>query len=263
MTLLKIDRWLLNHVFNRRRIFTIFISDCIDEFGNSFGKNGNHFFIRALKYSEDFNSVSNYLREYYAENRIHSFNDMVGRDIGSEEGKQYFCPWENDRVRPLEKFIYSHKIGPTDKKAIPSIVTRLLTILNSIKKKKIPSWASLDGYPSVIKIIDKKHRIRFLVRDGNHRLSVLSYLGSETVQVCFEDDYWQPSTAFLWLRKLLKKQDNFNNQNHPRIVRESDVNTWPHVKDGLVKPDDALKFFHTKFGECFDSTPHNRTFSND
>ncbi len=63
--LLKIDRWLLNHIFNRSRIFTIALYDCVDEFGNSFGKNGNHFFIRALKNQDDFNSMSSYLIDYY------------------------------------------------------------------------------------------------------------------------------------------------------------------------------------------------------
>ena len=38
MTPLQIDRWLLNHVFNRQRIFSVSLSDCIDEYGNTFGK---------------------------------------------------------------------------------------------------------------------------------------------------------------------------------------------------------------------------------
>ena len=36
----KIDRWLLNHVFNRKRIFTVRLSKCVDEYGNTFGKDG-------------------------------------------------------------------------------------------------------------------------------------------------------------------------------------------------------------------------------
>ena len=174
--LLKIDRWLLNYIFNRNRIFTIALDECIDEFGNSFGNNGNHFFILALKSGEDYNSLSSFLTEYYANNQIRSFNQEIGHNIDSEEGKHYFCPWEENRIRPLKKFINSHKIGPTDKKAIPLIVERLVKILNIIKERNIPSWRFLDGCPRVIKIINKKNEVRYIVRDGNHRLSVFSYL---------------------------------------------------------------------------------------
>jgi len=249
--LLKIDRWLLNHIFNRSRIFTIALYDCVDEFGNSFGKNGNHFFIRALKNQDDFNSMSSYLIDYYSNNRIRSFNEEIGHDIGSIEGNQYFCPWEYNRIRPLDKFMFSHKIGPTDIKAIPLIVTRLLNVLNSIKNNNIPPWRLLDGYPRVIKIINKNNKVRFLVRDGNHRFSVFSYLGIESAQVCFEKDHWTPSKVFLWIYKFIKQQEYPSTHNYIRAISEKDVDSWPHVKSGLVQHDNALHFFNSRFGNNF------------
>ena len=56
LIIVKIDRWFLNHVFNRKRIFTVQLSACVDEYGNTFGKDGNHFFIQALMNAKDFDS---------------------------------------------------------------------------------------------------------------------------------------------------------------------------------------------------------------
>lgn len=245
--LLKIDRWLLNFIFDRSRIFTVSLDDCVDEFGNSFGKNGNHFFIQALKSGEDYNSLSNFLIEYYASNHILSFNEEIGHKISSANGNMYFCPWEKDRVRPLKKFLNSHKVGPTDKNAIPLIIKRLQSVLNKIKEKNIPAWRLLDGCPRVIEIINDQNKVRYLVRDGNHRLSVFSYLGIESVKVCFEEEHWRPSKFYCWIYKIIKKQKFVLNQNHLRIVSVKDVDSWPHVKSGLVQRNEALIFFRNRF----------------
>jgi len=245
--LVNIDRWLLNYIFNRERVFTIALDQCVDEFGNSFGKNGDHFFIHALKSGEDFNSLSNFLIKYYSNNQIRSFNEEIGHNIGANEGEQYFCPWEANRVRPLKKFNGSHKVGPTDKNAIARIVTRLVKILSSIKKRNIPPWMLIDGCPRVIKIINKKNVARYIVRDGNHRLSVQSYLGIKSVKVCFEEDHWTPSSFYCWVYKVIKKQKYSINQDLIKIVSVKEVDSWPHVKSGLVASNDALNFFNNRF----------------
>jgi hypothetical protein len=39
-------------------------------------------------------------------------------------------------------------------------------------------------------------------------------------------------------------------------VRESEVEEWPHVRSGVVSPDDAIKFFRAKFSEALkEDTP--------
>ena len=252
-TIHKIDRWLLNHVFNRKRIFTIQLSMCVDEFGNTFGKNGTYFFIQALNKGEDFNSISNFLIKTYNKSRIMSFNQEVDYDIGSNEGNQYFCPWEKNRIRPLSKFINSHKIGPTDNKSLPIIVKRLLVVLDIIKNKRKPSWRLFDGYPRVIKILNKDQKELYLVRDGVHRLSVYSYLGFESIKVISEFDHWKPSKFLLWAYRILKKQD-YLYQHHSRIINELEANDWPHVQSGLVPQRIALKFFHNRFSNAFKRT---------
>lgn len=246
----KIDRWLLNHVFNRKRIFTVRLSKCVDEYGNTFGKDGTFLFIQALNKGDDFDSITNFLIKKYNKSRIMSFNEEVDCDVGLNEGNQYFCPWEKNRIRPLNKFITSHKIGPTDNKSLFLIVKKLLNIFDIIINKRKPSWRLLDGYPRVIKILNKDQKELYLVRDGRHRLSVYSYLGFESVKVIYEFDHWKPSKFFLWVHKIIKKQD-YSYQHHLQIINELEANDWPHVKSGLVPLRFALKFFHIRFDHTF------------
>jgi hypothetical protein len=155
MTLQEIDRWLLNIVFARSRRFKVRLTDCIDEFGNSFGETGTHFFVRALAKGETDCAVHRSLKAYYADNPIRSFNDIVGRDIGDAAGGQYFCPWEGDRIRPLAKFSGSHKIGPTPDEALMGIVGRLRAILESIRSRGYVESGFRREIPRVIGIVDR------------------------------------------------------------------------------------------------------------
>ena len=41
-------KWVSMNIFNRNQIIDVLLSDCVDEFGNSFGKHGDHFFIKVL-----------------------------------------------------------------------------------------------------------------------------------------------------------------------------------------------------------------------
>ena len=251
VTPLQIDRWLLNHVFRRQRVFSVKLSDCIDEFGNSYGKDGDHHFVQALKRGEDADSVASYLREYYASHPIRSFNEVVGRDIGKDAGAKYFCPWEAGRIRPLAKFAFSHKVGPTPEEAIGPIVRRLLGVLESVCEYGLRTWVMLDGYPRGIEVVNQQDDCRYLIRDGNHRIAVLSHLGWKTLKVCYEDEHWQASRLFLWFHQLTSGRAASAQKVHPRQVREDQVAQWPHVRDGLVSPDDALKYFQEVYGRSF------------
>ena len=37
----------------------------------------------------------------------------------------------------------------------------------------------------------------------------------------------------------------------PRYIREKDVDTWPHVKSGLLNKNEALTVFNKFYGRCF------------
>ncbi len=246
MTPQQLDRWLLNVIFQRSRIFKVRLSDCSDEFGNGFGVEGSHFFVRALAQGENDEAVYAYLRSYYATHPIRSFNQVIGHDIADPAGGQYFCPWESARVRPLAKFAGSHKAGPTPDEALGRIVWRLLGVLAEIRARGIRQFSIIDGFPRVIAIVDRTGRRRYMVRDGQHRAAVLSHLGYESMWVCYEAAHWRPSRSFHMLHRLFGRSPQ-NPHEHPQVVCESEVDDWPHVREGRVTREDALKFFHSIF----------------
>ena len=251
MNRLQLDRWLLNVIFNRSRIFKVCLRDCCDEFGHSFGANGSHFFVRALARGDSEAEVRSFLSAYYAAHPIRSFNQVVGHAIGDPVGEQYFCPWETERVRPLEKFAGSHKAGPTPEDALARIVSRLLAVLARIRARGFRQFSMLEGFPRVIAVINRSGRCRYIVRDGQHRAAVLSHLGYERMWVSYETDHWTPSLPYRLLARLAG--GDRRRCLPPRVVREDSVDAWPHVRSGRVTRDDALKYFQTMFGECVES----------
>ena len=57
---------------------------------------------------------------------------MLGKEIKHEFGKKYFLPWENGRVRNLEKFKNTYKIGPTSEELYDVFLKRLFKVFNKI-----------------------------------------------------------------------------------------------------------------------------------
>jgi hypothetical protein len=252
MTWQQLDRWLLNVIFRRSRIFKVRLSDCCDEFGNSFGSGGSHFFVRALAQGTTDEAVCGYLRSYYAKHPIRSFNETIGHDIDDQAGGQYFCPWEQDRVRPLARFANSHKAGPTPEKALERIVRRLLGVLDEIRSRGFRQYSILDGFPRVIEIVDRSERRRYIVRDGQHRAAAISHLKYETLWVSYDADHWIRSLPYR-ISSRLAGNGRFGNLS-PRVVREDAVDEWPHVREGRVKREEALAYFHAMFGDLGDAT---------
>jgi hypothetical protein len=246
MTPQQLDRWLLNVICRRSRIIKVKLADCCDEFGNSFGASGSHFFVRALAVGENSEAVSAYLRSYYKAHPIRSFNQVIGHNIADPAGDQYFCPWESERVRPLARFTVSHKAGPTPEDALERIVQRLLSVVAKIRTRGFRQYSILDGFPRVIAIVDHAGRQRYIVRDGQHRAAVISHLGYETLRVSFEADHWTPSVTYRLLARLAG-HSRFDNSS-PRVIHEEAVSEWPHVRAGRVTCDEALAYFHAMFG---------------
>lgn len=255
MNAFQLDRWLLCTALDRKRVFRVMLKDCCDEFGNSFGPNGDHFFVRALATGEHFASVRTYLKNYYETQTISPINDIVGHDIGDPAGAQYFCPWEADRIRPLSKFASSHKIGPTPEDALERIAHRLLAVVASIRKRGFRQYTILDGFPRIYTVVDRDNRQRHVIRDGQHRIAALSHLGHESVLACYEADFWTPSRAYRMLSRASRPHKspvkNLASKT-PRIVRAAEVDTWPHVREGRITAHDALVYFDHMFSNGTD-----------
>lgn len=242
--LLKLDRWFLNNVFDKKRIFYVHLNECIDEFGNKFGKDGNHFFVSALRCGIDKSKILENLTQYYNENKIKSVNEILEKDIGHIYGEMYFLPWEKDRVRSLEKFLTSHKIGPTPKASVHIISNRLIKVFTKINFFGFHPFL-LNCFPRVIKVKNGKS-VKFIIRDGQHRVACLSYKGFKKIPVCYESDYWKPSWVFIAIYNFLKQKKI--DYSHPKMFSIDQIDDWPHVKNNVISKNDALKLFKYYYG---------------
>ena len=181
------------------------------------------------------------LREHYSAHTIQS-NETIGSDINHPYGDKYFLPWESDRVRPLNKFLLSHKIGPTPETRLPIILGRLNGVVNSIKENGLKQVWRKAGYIRLIRIVDIDNKELYMVRDGNHRLAGLSFLNFTHAMACLETRHWENSAPFRFVARITGRKS-------PSImadptVRESEVEEWPHV-DRVT--DDAIKFLEQNF----------------
>jgi hypothetical protein len=245
MTALQLDRWLLNHVFQRRRIFSVDLDQCWDEFGSQFGATQGHFLVQALAAGPDRSRMAEVLKEHYANHLIQSFNQTVDKDIGDPAGDCYFLPWESGRIRPLERFLHSHKIGPTPDEALDPILDRLVNVLDSIQRRGLRQVWRRDGYVRLLRFINNNNQEALVVRDGNHRLAALSILGHTKAQACWEADHWRSSDVFRLAARLMGRA--IPSVHSAVTVRESEADQWPHVRSGLVSAADARRFFQHKF----------------
>ncbi len=249
MTPLQLDRWLLNNVFQRTRVRSVALSDCVDEFGRRFGQDGNHFFIRALASTTNRGALIEYLRRYYATHDIHAFATTMGL------GPVYFCPWEHGRVRPLSKFAVSHKVGPTPDHCLAPIADRLLGVVTQLRFNGYRPRRRSNGIARVYVLVDAHGNRRYAIRDGQHRAAALSHLGHRHILVCTENDHWTPSPVYQALSHLRRRPQNGGPENLSE-VRLADCLTWPHVASGRISAEHARNFFHHIFHasentECF------------
>lgn len=87
----------------------------------------------------------------------------------------------------------------------------------------LPEWYP-DGYVAG-NVLLKEDDYRFIVRLGNHRLSALSILGLNKVEV-----------------KILRERDPLGG-----IVRLSEIESWPQVKNGFFSRESAFYIFESFF----------------
>jgi hypothetical protein len=185
------------------------------------------------------------LKEHYANHLIQSFNQTVDKDIGDPAGDCYFLPWESGRIRSLERFKNSHKIGPTPDEALTPILDRLIKVVDSIHRGGLRQVWRWDGYARLLRFINLENKETFVVRDGNHRLAALTFLGHTNARACWEADHWRSSDVFRLAARLTGRA--IPPVHSAAAVRESEADRWPHVRSGLVSAADARRFFRHTF----------------
>lgn len=236
------ERWILNALYPKERLLRIRLSDMVDEQGYSYGPAGTSLFVEALRNATTRESLKSWLAAAYSNRLLDSFDGTIGRVSGSAIGGMYFTPWEEGRVRPLEKFLGSGRAGPTPAEHLDSIVDRLYQTFSTIRANGFHQMRRPGRILRIYTLVSESGATKHVVRDGNHRASVLSHLGVETVLACYESTHFQLSAARRLIRGTATQQ-----QAYLDIVREADAPAWPHVRNGDVDERAAREFFSAVF----------------
>jgi hypothetical protein len=109
-----------------------------------------------------------------------------------------------------------------------------------------------DGYrplragqlPEVTLLVRRNGEYRAVRYNGQHRLAVLSHLGRKRLTVLVPSARSINAELALWPSASALPKVVTNGE---IIVRETAVNDWHYVKQGLCSPEQALEFFHAFF----------------
>lgn len=112
--------------------------------------------------------------------------------------------------------------GPLDEESIILNIDRSLNLYNKFKKDGYRPWGIFKSFIEGALLENNQGQKRFVVLHGKHRAAVLSFLGVEKLLVRYA-----PGSV--------------------RIIRESDVDNWFHVRNKRCSKEDALAYFHAYF----------------
>lgn len=212
---------------NSRSLFFVHIAKCIDRVGRSFDQNSNHPFIKTLISieSQDLDVAATQLYDYYHDlnpvdmNELFSLKEPLNTQCDSislHPHSSFILPWEGFERVSQNTLLY----GPADKDYCRKEVQRLADLLDSIKTNGYNPRITENYIRGYLLINNRDYR--FVVKGGQHRIAVLSYLGFDTVIAT-----WQP----YWHRTVYKK----------------DASIWPQVVNGTCNRDVASIIFDSMF----------------
>lgn len=113
--------------------------------------------------------------------------------------------------------------GPCSRKKVLLEARRLEKLYRSIKRHGVNQHIDSNDYPSGYFLLKKNGAYRFILNNGQHRLAAYYVFGERRIFVTL-DKYGRPA-----------------------IVRETDANLWPMVREGKVTKDDGLRVFDCYF----------------
>jgi hypothetical protein len=110
--------------------------------------------------------------------------------------------------------------GPVSNEKGKLEFSTLVNLVNSISKSGYIRTNRPDGDIQAIVAFDMCDNVRYFISKGHHRVAVLAALGHETIPIRVS-------------RNL--------------VVRQNEANKWPHVRDGLFSPEQAIEVFERVF----------------
>jgi hypothetical protein len=209
-------------------------------FGTGFCRNDGHHLVDTLNFicnTPNYNVYETPVFDFHNSFVPKTFFDVSGIK-GSENLPIFVYPWGSfsDGSSTSSKNVrISRFLGPSDESLVVSEVDSIINLCSSIEEKGFDPY----GYPhsdingTILISSDGSKRV-CVVMQGNHRVAVMSYLGFKSVAI-------KPGVTCL------------------DFVYESEVESWPLVKAGVVSANSALEIFNFFISGCeFSGTTERR-----
>ncbi len=216
---------LYRRCFSGWRTETFPISDFRNLFGTGFCFNDGHHLVDTLNFighKTGYKINETPIFDFHNSFLPKTFFDVSGIK-GSEALPIFVYPWGSfsDGSATSSKDIKTSRfLGPSDESLIISEVDSIINLCKSIKEKGFDPYGYLhsDINGTILISADGSKRV-CVVMQGNHRVAVMSFLGFKSIAI-------KPGVTCLG------------------FVHESEVESWPLVKAGVVSVNCALEIFN-------------------
>lgn len=205
---------------------------CINPLGYSFGKDGWHFIVEYLKEVDSKPTIhfkDSILYRYHKFYQPISMSELVktaGMEVSFDPGF-FRYPWGNFRedfnhALPEKDRKHSRFCGPSDDDFIELEASNILELRDNMKSTGYDPWKFPNSFIGGVFLIKENGDYRFVILQGNHRASIMSYMKVKTFL-----------TRFLL--------------NHYSHIHENNIEEWYYVKKSLCSKEDARKYFNAFF----------------
>jgi hypothetical protein len=227
----KVSRLLLKTIL-RRKVFEVEMEKCVNPLGFSFGRHGWHYIIEYLREVDSNPAIplkESILYRYHKLYQIQSMKELVataGMKVSFAPGFFRF-PWGNfkkgfNHTMSEKNKHKSRFCGPSSEGLIKEEAKNILKLKTSIVENGYNPLKYPNNFIGGVFLVRENGDYRFVVLQGNHRVSIMSYLGI----------------------KSFKARSLNNYQLH---IYETDIGKWYYVKNGMCSKEDARKYFNAFF----------------
>jgi hypothetical protein len=165
-----------------------------------------------------------------------------GDQVGGGPWGRYYDRIEQQTTRDLYGYRRNPWYDPADRYPLENEWKHTIQLYKSIKSGYHP--LKHGRLPQVTLLVRRNGDIRAIRYNGQHRFSILSQLGHRKVTVLVPSARSMSADAasFPSTSKLPKAVDRSE-----VVVRESEVDDWPYVRQGRCTREHALEIFHAFF----------------
>ena len=223
-------RRLYYFILKRENIFEVNISDCRNPFGFPFIKSKHPIvdFLFQYERNPDLTIKESIIYNYHLSFLPKFSSELLQKRTVEFSPPFLFLPWGKGFDLPVENFEIkemdwssSRWCGPSSNKLIKYVFESTINLYDGIKNYGYRPWTK-NGLIGVTALESVNNECKYVVLDGNHRISCLAKLGYNTVLATYVE------------------------KKHKRIF-ENDIDNWFFVKKEKCNKNDALKYFYHFF----------------